>query len=119
MKRDWFILGELFSKLEDECLEEYLQNMEDKERQQIYLKHLRLLVDAGYIKGVYFSNSQVNLHDASITLAGYDFAELVQDKKLLNKTINLINSAGLIVSKETLKQFTPAAVKFFVDLIRG
>ena len=119
MKRDWFILGELFTKLEDECLEEYLTEMEDKERQQVYLRHLRLLVDAGYIKDVYFSGSQVNLRDARITLSGYDFAEMVQDKKLLNKTVGLIKSAGLIVSKETLKQFTPVAVKFFVNLTTG
>ena len=51
-----------------------------------------------------------------ITLQGYDFAEVVMDQKLLNKTINIIKKAGLMVGFETLKSYAPIALKSIVAL---
>lgn len=125
MKRDWHLLGKIFEEIENETFEKFLDKQEAEEQVRI-LRHTELLVDAGYIVGitVRYDSSGVPLYGIEsgyvrITLAGYDFAERVQDTKLLNKTMSLIKKAGLLVSMETLKQFTPIAVTAIAQAVSG
>lgn len=118
MARDWAVLGELFEHIEGEDLKDFLKNL-DPIKRGIYLRHLRLLSEAGYVADVEIAGTQANVDDARITLAGYDFAETVQDRRLLRQTLALIKEAGLMASRETLKQFTPLAVRYFARRIAG
>lgn len=120
MRRDWNLIGDIFKAIEEERLESMLDTAtpDDKEKT---LWHLELLLDAGYIKGVFFRVSvdgmiSYGCNRPRITLQGYDFAEVVMDQKLLNKTINIIKKAGLMVGFETLKSYAPIALKSIVAL---
>ena len=124
MKRDWFLLGEILTKIEDDKFEQYFDSL-NSERQDIVMRHVELLVDGKYVKGISIRRSSsgelmygYEAGGIRITLEGYDLAEKVQDKKLLNKTMNLIKQAGLLVSIESLKQFTPIAMKAIAEVFK-
>lgn len=117
MKRDWQLLGDIFTAIEDERLEAMIGDADDAEAERV-VRHLELLADAGLVRGVTIRRSGsgalswgVEGGGPRITLAGYDLAERVQDRKLLARTISLIRRAGLLVSTETLRHFTPLAVE--------
>ena len=125
MKRDWELLGRIFTEIENDNFDSYFDALEHKGQVRV-LRHMELLIDAGFIIGMeirYSNNGEPGYISENgsvrITLNGYDFAERVQDKKLLYKTISMIEKAGLIVSMETLKQFTPIAVKAIVKAVGG
>jgi hypothetical protein len=125
MKRDWHLLGRIFTEIENERFTAYLEASSDEEQDKI-IRHLGLLIDAGYIVGgsvIYGNYGDVNYREDNsgfrITLEGYDFAERVQDRTLLNRTIAMIKKAGLMVSMETLKQFTPLAVAAIAQAVSG
>lgn len=125
MKRDWHLLGKIFTEIEEDHFDEYFDSLKVEE-QRIVLRHLELLIDAGYLIGieVIYNNADEPMYriengGVRITLEGYDFAERVQDEKLLNKTISLIKKSGLMVSMETLKYFTPLALQALVKIATG
>lgn len=125
MKRDWHLLGKIFTEIENEHLDEYFDGLKLEEQTKV-LRHMELLIDAGYLTGIeiIYSDSGEPMYGTEnggvrITLDGYDFAERVQDEKLLNKTMSLIKKAGLMVSMETLKYFTPVAVQSIVKTVTG
>lgn len=128
MKRDWNLMAEIFSAVEDDRLERYLEKLDDEVEDELtgevkqpelflnVIKHLEMLVDSGYIKGVEIDLSVDGLYTYGlsmprITLAGYDFADIVRDKTLLKQTMGAIKKAGYMVSWETLKQFAPVVIK--------
>lgn len=127
MKRDWGLMGKIFTAIEDERLNTMLDGYEWEEdevtgeKRQPFeyvriIKHLKMLIDCGYIKGVELRHGRdgaysFGLDDLRITLQGYDFADIVQDHALLTQTMSAVKAAGYIVSWETLKQFAPVVVK--------
>lgn len=127
MKRDWELMGKIFTAIEDERLNALLGGYEWEEDEVTgekrqpdefvrIIKHLEMLIDCGYIKGVELRHGRdgaysFGLDDPRITLPGYDFADIVQDHALLTQTMNAVKAAGYIVSWETLKQFAPVVVK--------
>lgn len=121
MTRNWQLFGEIFGHIQSEDLTAFIDRADDKEQQRIY-RHIELLLDADYIRGIELRVNQsrvtgIGIYDARITLKGYDFADIVQDKKLLNKTINLIEQAGLLVTTESLKALAPKALAALAALI--
>ena len=116
MKRDWTLMGDIFNSIEDENLEEFIEKCSSEDKTKIYW-HLELLLDAGYIKGIelrrYSSGEIFGIYSNSprITLSGYDFADLVKDKKILNQIKSEITKAGYLVSLETIKAFAPQVIK--------
>ncbi len=129
MVRDWELMGEIFTAIEEERFEE----MADEKREHSktmkdkvffdFMRHVEMLIDAGYLKGIEigFSGKQFyfTIDNPRITLSGYDFADAVKDKKLLNKTLELIEKSGLVATFETIKYFTPVAINHFVELIKA
>ncbi len=129
MIRDWKLMGEIFTAIEEERFEE----MADEKRNHSntmndhvfldFMRHVEMLLDAGYLKGIEigFSGKQYyfTIDNPRITLSGYDFADTVKDKKLLNKTLDLIEKSGLVATFETIKYFTPISIKFFAECIRA
>ena len=123
MKRDWHLLGEIFDHIEQENIESFIKGQSDPEQERILL-HMELLADAGHIKGFTLRRTysgQLNYGfeggGVRITLQGYDFADIVQDHKLLNKTISLIEKAGFTVTWETLKHFAPVALEQAIKIL--
>jgi hypothetical protein len=123
MKRDWNLLGEIFNHIEDENLEDFIDHFEDKTDPLLgnerLLKHVELLVDAGFVLGVEVirANGKITGYgtdEPRITLEGYDFADIVQDKKLLSRTIKTIEKAGFLVTMETLKAYAPKVLQLAV-----
>lgn len=122
MKRDWQLLGEIFTHIENDDLESFIDN--DNERSDLILRHLELLIDADFVRGVEVrrSNNRIigySSDDPRITLQGYDFAEIVADKKLCKKVISAIEKAGYLVSFETLKAFAPKIVMQIASSVTG
>lgn len=129
MVRDWNLMGEIFTAIEEERFEE----MADEKREHSktmkdkvffdFMHHVEMLIDAGYLKGIEigFSGKQFyfTIDNPRITLSGYDFADAVKDEKLLNKTLEYIEKAGLVASFETIKYFTPVAIRYFVELVQA
>lgn len=121
MKRDWSLLGDIFSAIENENMDEFIDRKTHDEQKKVF-RHIEMLLDAGYVKGISltFDASEelclISYHNPRITLQGYDFADVVMDKKLLNKTMNAIKKAGLLASFETIKAYAPAALKALVAL---
>lgn len=126
MKRDWELMGRIFTEIENESLKSWLSEFSyevdpvtEENRQPAefirIMKHLEMLIDCGYIKGVELRHRggmySYGLDDPRITLQGYDFADIVKDKTLLKQTITVITKAGYLVTWETLKQFAPVVVK--------
>ena len=131
MKRDWELMGRIFTAIENDNLRELIEQTNEPtgdeqdddyaktgqlKRYVLLMRHLEMLNDAGYIKGVElrFSIDVFNsfgLNNPRITLQGYDYADIVKDRSLLHQTINAIGKAGLMVSWETLKQFAPVLIK--------
>lgn len=123
MKRDWNMLGEIFNHIEDENLEDFIDHFEDKTDPLLgnerLLKHIELLIDAGFVLGVEVirANGKITGYgtdEPRITLEGYDFADIVQDKKLLSRTIKTIEKAGFLVTMETLKAYAPKVLQLAV-----
>lgn len=116
MKRDWSLMGDIFNAIEEETLEGFIERCSSEDKTKIFW-HLELLLDAGYIKGVglkrYSSGEIFDIYSNNprITLSGYDFADLVKDKKILNQIKNQITDAGYLVSLETIKAFAPQVIK--------
>lgn len=123
MKRDWALMGDIFNAIEDDRLELLISKTEsNQDKYNILMQHLEMLIDADYIKGVIISLSVDSLYSwgtdvPRITLKGYDFADIVKDKFLLNKTIKAIKDAGYIVTWKTLKEFAPMILKVAVKQI--
>ena len=126
MKRDWNLLGEIFNHIEDENLEDFIDHFEDKTDPLLgnerLLKHVELLVDAGFVLGVEVirANGKITGYgtdEPRITLEGYDFADIVQDKKLLSRTIKTIEKAGFLVTMETLKAYAPKVLQLAVTSV--
>ena len=127
MKRDWELMGRIFTAIENEQLGDFLEQVihdnpapddsswKQSEQVKTVFKHLEMLIDAGYVKGVVLRTSDdvylYGLQNPRITLQGYDYADIVEDHVLLKQTINAIGKAGLMVSWETLKQFAPVLIK--------
>ena len=131
MKRDWELMGRIFTAIENDNLRELIEQTNEPtgdeqdddyaktgqlKRYVLLMRHLEMLNDAGYITGVELRFSidgfiSFGLNNPRITLQGYDYADIVKDRSLLHQTINAIGKAGLMVSWETLKQFAPVLIK--------
>ena len=124
MKRDWILMGEIFNAIEEEKLESFIDRHSSEDRDKIFW-HLELLLDAGYIKGIelkrYSSGEFFDIYSNNprITLSGYDFADLVKDKKILNQIKNEITKAGYLISLETIKAFAPQVIKGLANKYLG
>lgn len=118
MKLDYSKIAELFEHLESENLEAFIEGLEEPDE---YLKHLDMLANAGYIDGVEVKYTSCgilyNTNYPRVTLAGYEFANIVKDKKLFPQVVKAINKAGYVVSIAMIKEFAPRVIKSIVSLV--
>ncbi|MDO5352535.1 MAG: hypothetical protein Q4E81_06880 [Succinatimonas sp.] len=118
MKLDYVKIAELFEHLENENLEAFLDGLEDSDE---YLKHLDMLVKAGYVDGVEVKYASCGILYSTnyprITLDGYEFANIVKDKKLFPQVVKAINKAGYVASIAMIKEFAPHVIKNIASLV--
>lgn len=116
MKLDYAKIAELFEHLENENLEAFLDGLEDSDE---YLKHLDMLVKAGYVDGVEVKYASCGILYSTnyprITLDGYEFANIVKDKKFFPQVVKAINKAGYVTSIAMIKEFAPYVIKSIVS----
>ena len=101
MKRDWELMGRIFTTIENDNLRELIEQTNEPtgdeqdddyaktgqlKRYVLLMRHLEMLNDAGYIKGVELRFSidgfiSFCLNNPRITLQGYDYADIVKDRQ--------------------------------------
>lgn len=118
MRRDWKLLAEIIQHLEDESLWGWLDSIEssDMPRHDLILRHMELLQDAGYIKNFVLKTSvdgylSYASTDVRITMQGYDFKDVILDKRLFAKVCETAQKAGVKVTWEFIKASIPLILK--------
>ena len=118
MRRDWKLLAEIIQHLEDESFWGWLDSIasSDLAKHTLILRHMELLQDAGYIKNfvlktsvdgfLYYANN-----DVRITMQGYDFKDVILDKRLFNKICESAQNLGVKVTWEFIKASIPIILK--------
>ena len=123
MTRDWKLLGTLLQQIEDGNIGPYISNLESDEDREKAILHMELLQDAGYIKGFQLRSARKghpmwteNSNDPiRITMSGYDFKEVVNDKKLFSQIVDKANDAGVKLSWEFIKAVIPIVIKGLIS----
>ena len=126
MIRDWYLIGEIFTAVEknkiDELIEKHKCLAKAFEYPELEIKqHLKIMVDAGFIKGVdvyIYRDNRWGMHvdEPYVTYQGYLFMDAVADRELLSRTLRAIECSKLKPSFETIKQFSPIVVKRMAEL---
>lgn len=118
MRRDWKLLAEIIQHLEEESLWGWLDSIESSDLAQhaLILRHMELLQDAGYIKNFVLKTSADGFlsyanNDVRITMQGYDFKDVILDKRLFNKICESAQNLGVKVTWEFIKASIPIILK--------
>lgn len=114
MKRNWEVIRDILSDIENDDLEDRINSLPDNE-QETYLRHLELLVDCGYVIGVdidfYHAGYRLNLDCPRLSMEGYDFKDVLQDKKLWNKIQQKAKDNFVKLSWAFIKEAIPFVIK--------
>ena len=118
MRRDWKLLAEIIQHLEEESLWGWLDSIESSDLAQhaLILRHMELLQDAGYIKNFVLKTSvdgylSYASTDVRITMQGYDFKDVILDKRVFAKVCETAQKAGVKVTWEFIKASIPLILK--------
>ena len=136
MKRDWDLIRVILAHVESETLPEFLADLENqktwiegqffsehlktedetKKAKRIINEHLRLLLDGGYIEGVYITKGadsfyQVSTGDPCLTNQGHDLLQAIRSEGLWPKIKSCAKSLGIEISMQSLKFLIPYALK--------
>lgn len=115
MKRDWKMIGRVLSDVEDERVEDVINTIADDDESERYLRHLELLSDCGYVLGVDigFTRAGVRLdfNHPRLSMSGYDFKDVLQDKKLWNAIKRKAQDGTMRLSWEFIKAAVPVVLK--------
>ena len=108
MVRDWDAIRNILEKIEDETLFDFLKEVETEVRfkktdtrfRYELIEHLRLLTEAGYIRGVKVHSATPERVDYSIstpsmTMEGYDLLEVLRSKTVWTSVTDRIKPAGI------------------------
>lgn len=115
MKRDWAMIERVLADIEAERTEDVANTIADDDECEKYLRHLELLVDCGYVMGVDISFTRagyrLDLNHPRLTMAGYDFKDILQDKKLWNAIKRKAQDGTMKLSWEFIKAAVPVVLK--------
>lgn len=114
MKRDWEIIRDVLSDVENENIEDRVNSLPEDE-QEVYLRHLELLVDCGYINGVEIDFRRggytLDFDFPRLSMDGYDFKDVLQDNKIWNKIKQKAKDNFVKLSWVFIKEAIPLAIK--------
>lgn len=136
MKRDWDLIRVILAHVESETLPEFLADLENqktwiegqffsdymknvdekKKAERIINEHLKLLIDGGYVEGIYVTKGagcfyQVSIDDPCLTNQGHDLLQAIRSEGLWPKVKSCAKSLGVEISMQTLKGLIPYALK--------
>lgn len=124
MKRDWDIIRELLSQIESETLPEFVNNLHrevqfgkgDAVFESEVARHLKLLVDAGYVSGIQFANTSPRKVcyvrvEPDLTMDGYDLLEVLRSKTIWTSVKEQIKTTGAVLTVEAIKVFASQAIR--------
>ncbi len=115
MKRDMDLIRSIMLQIEDDgnvlCIEGY--------EQDVILKHLELLDEAGLIKASFLSADQVGIvsaHVERLTWSGYEFLDAARNDTLWNKAKGIIGEHAEAVSFAILQSLLTQLAKSVLGL---
>lgn len=121
MKRNWEIIREILTKLEDlpntdSALE---LNYFPKENAFEYSYHMELLIEAGLVEGRMsraLGGGPTHFFAQRLTWSGHEFLDAIRSETVWNKTKNAFSSRGIDMTFDLVKS---VAADISVALIRG
>ena len=105
MKRDMELIKEIMIRVEEDNFDTNIEGYD----KQIVLNHIKMLIDAGFLKGNYNKNSEAAktivdfVHIEDIPYQGYDFLELLKDDEKFAFLKDIGKKLSLEVLKSTVK----------------
>jgi hypothetical protein len=108
MKRDMELIKEIMIRVEEDNFDTNIEGYD----KQIVLNHMKMLIDAGFLDGVFHMNTEgrrpvvSNVHIKDITWQGYDFLELLKD----DEKFAFLKDIGKKLSFEVLKDAVKTAI---------
>lgn len=135
MKLDWNLMRTILAHVEAETIEEFVNDAnnldewkegqllsERRNRDQdasirVVFSHIKLLVDSGYIEGLYVTESadghfQIGIAaNPSLTLDGYSLLETVRTKGFVDKLKAFAKEKTVPLTLETIKLISAAAIQ--------
>ena len=116
MVRDWEVIRDILSRVEENSDNFYFCNTLDEEQKEQYIYHIELLIEAGMIKGR-IETSLDGTKDCSLerlTWNGHDFLDAIRSDSVWQKTKNILKEKGIGMTFEIVKK---AAIRISEELI--
>ena len=116
MTRDWEIIREILSKIEEGKDNFDFCNELPEEDKESYIYHVELLIEAEFIKGdmQHYLSGESDCNIDRLTWKGHDFLEAVRSNSVWDKTKNILKEKGLGMSFDIIKK---TAIKFAEEMI--
>lgn len=109
------MLGRVLSDIESERFEDVINTLDDDHERFIYLRHLELLTDCGYVLGVELTFTKAGYRLSTncprLSMSGYDFKDILQDRKLWQWIKQKAETNAVKLSWEFIKAAIPLAIK--------
>ena len=129
MKRDWKLLKEIMSAIEDDRIEDFFQNggndtswkqdkyqdeieKELKSRQRLIDRHILLLIDARLISVInsHVASDSYDLKSLELSMSGFDLLEHMRSKKVWSKIQEVSAKIGEELTVDGLKKIIPFVI---------
>lgn len=125
MKRNWTVIRLVLSHIEAGDLQEWRANMADEEKKLSVPQgsidgHLRILMNAGLVKGAEFHTDThgvlffSGLETAFITMEGHDLLDALRDDEVWGRIKERARRFSVAVSWEFIKAAAPVVLKEIV-----
>jgi len=117
MTRDWEVIRDILSKIEENNDNSDFCNELQDENKESYMYHIELLIEAEFIKGKIESSldlSEVTCDIDRLTWIGHDFLDAIRSDSIWSKTKNILKEKGLGMSFDIIKK---TAIKFAEEMI--
>ena len=124
MVRDWDVVRELLGKIEDESLKDFIEKLHkdalfgknDEKFESCVARHLKLLSESGYIKGIQHGCTLPGkvsyvMIEPELTMAGYDLLEVLRSKTVWKSVKEQIKASGVAMTLEAIKVFASQEIK--------
>lgn len=124
MKRDWDVVRDLLTKLEELPNRDHYVSLgdfqlSDKDAAYKVSYHMELLIEAGIVEGKMrqvLGGGPINFTALRLTWAGHEFLDAIRNDTVWNKTKETFTTKGLDMTFETIKAVAAAAMTSMLGL---
>lgn len=126
MKRDWLIIKDIMSAIEENKVRTHWEALPE-DKHNIYLLHYELLQESELVANYQMISDTDDFGNVSqhpvywaqtpgicaihLTMKGYDLLEVLRDQNLWSRIINKAKSLGIKLTFEFIKQAIPVIYK--------